>query len=50
MISRITLRLRMIVLFCVVVGALMIGIYLAVYSTFVSGVDVTRFDRMVDQR
>jgi two-component system OmpR family sensor kinase len=49
MISRITLRLRMIVLFCVVVGALIIGIYLAVYTTFASGVEVTRFDRMVDR-
>lgn len=49
MISRITLRLRMIVLFCVVVGALMIGIYVAVYTTFVTGVDVTRFDRMQDR-
>jgi two-component system OmpR family sensor kinase len=49
MISRITLRLRMIVLFCVVVGTLIIGIYLAVYTTFASGVEVTRFDRMVDR-
>lgn len=49
MISRMTLRLRMILLFCVVVGALMIGIYAAVYTTFATGVDVTRFDRMVDR-
>lgn len=49
MIARMTLRLRMIVMFCVVVGALMIGIYSAVYSTFATGVEVTRFDRMLDR-
>ena len=49
MIPRMTLRIRMIVLFCVVVGALMIGIYSAVYTTFATGVDVTRFDRMLDR-
>jgi signal transduction histidine kinase len=49
MMPRMTLRLRMILLFCVVVGALMIGIYSAVYTTFATGVDVTRFDRMLDR-
>jgi signal transduction histidine kinase len=48
-ISRMTLRMRMILLFCVVVGIFTAGIYVAVYSTFVAGVQKTRYDRMVNR-
>ena len=42
MIHRMTLRLRMILVFCVVVTAFMMGIYTVVYSTFASGVMIIR--------
>jgi signal transduction histidine kinase len=48
-IHRMTLRLRMILVFCVVVTAFMMGIYTVVYSTFASGVMITRYDRMMDR-
>lgn len=46
MIPRMTLRLRMILLFCAVVGVLLAGIYMVVYSMFSTGVENTRFDRL----
>ena len=49
MIHRMTLRLRMILVFCVVVTAFMMGIYTVVYSTFASGVMIIRYDRMMDR-
>lgn len=49
MISRLTLRRRMILLFCLVVGTVAGGIYIVVYSMFNSGLQKARFDRMVDR-
>ena len=49
MMPRMTLRLRMILLFCAVVGVFLAGIYLVVYSMFNTGLRKTRFERLFDR-
>ncbi len=49
MMPRLTLRARMLLLFCAIVGTLLIGTYLFVYSLFETGLQQTRFERLEDR-
>ncbi len=49
MMAKMTLRMRMILLFCAVVGILVGGIYFVVYYMFSTGLQQTRFNRLVDR-